>query len=376
MILIERMDQGLPSASIPERRQGPPWAMEEMIAAEPGLVSPILSSGNQASPIARAIEGAVSDCHPIVVTGCGTSETAALGVAGLIVQALDGRGLRSLDVRPEQALEASFQPWRQGVCIGISHEASTRATILALEAARAGQGTTVLVTARPQGEGARAADHVFATPLVDRSWCHTVAYLSPLLAGASEADVSFAVLFLLELAPQAARLAQALFGVDWIITAGSGADRSPARELALKLCEGPRIPAQMLDLETTLHGHLAASDRRTGLVIVATGDQARPLTRAAMLARAARGIGVRVGAILSPAAAAAIDPSLTEAGRIVLPASLSRHGLIGRLCGAALALQRLTLSLVGLSGVNPDLIRTDEAGYREAAHIAFEEVDW
>ena len=381
------MDPEPPSVSIPERRQGPPWAMEEMIASEPSLVSPIFSATAHADQIATLIRAAAHDGQPIVVTGCGTSETAAMAVAELIAQALDDSGLRTPFVRSEQALEASLQRWQGGACIGISHEASTRATILAMETARAGGGRTALITARPGGLAAHAADHVFTTPLVDRSWCHTVAYLSPVLAGAAIAaalnpsprdapGLERALREVLELAPEAAGLAQALFGVDWIVTAGSGADRSPARELALKISEGPRVPAQMLDLETVLHGHLMACDERTGLVIVATGDQERAVTRAAMLARAARGIGLRVGAILSATADAALDPATTDAGRIILPSSLRGHGLIGRLSGTALALQQLTLSLVHLADVNPDLIRTDENGYREAAAIAFDETDW
>jgi len=381
------MHQEPAAASPPERRQGPPWLMEEMIAVEPALVSPTFSAAEPAARVASLIRVAADERRPIVVTGCGTSENAAMAVADLIAQALDGGAGRNPMVRSEQALEASLQPWRGTACIGISHEASTRATILAMEAARAGGGRTALITARPRGLAADAADCVFTTPLVDRSWCHTVGYFSPLLAGAAIAaalsrssldpnGLERALGEVLGLAAEADRLAQALFGAQSILTAGSGPDRSLARELALKITEGARVPAHMLDLETALHGHLTACDQRTGLVIVATGDEERAVTRAAMLARAARGIGLRVGAIVSETAGAALDEATTDAGRLVLPASLRPHGLIGRLSGAALALQRLTLSLVHLAGVNPDLIRTDEAGYREAAHIAFEETGW
>jgi fructoselysine-6-P-deglycase FrlB-like protein len=310
-----------------------------------------------------------------------------MAVAGLISEALEGGGPRTIDVRSEQALEATLRPRRTAACIGISHEGSTRATLLAMEAVRAAGGSTALITARRERAAASAANHTFVTPLVDRSWCHTVGYFSPLLAGAAIAaalqrvrldpgGLERALREVLALEPEARRLAQGLSGVDRIISAGSGADRSPARELALKLSEGPRIPAQMLDLETTLHGHLAAADRQTGLVLVASGDERRPLARAAILAQAARAIGLRVGAILSPEAGAAIDPAFTDAGRVVLPGSLRPHGLIGRLGGAAIALQQLTLALVHLRGINPDLIRTEEDGYREASRIASEKVDW
>src|SRR5207249_4374198 len=135
LILISRMDQEQPSYSGPERRQGPPWAMEEMIAAEPALVSPTFSATAQAAPIAALIRTTAQAGQPVVVTGCGTSESAAIAVAELILESLYDSGLKTPIVRSEQALEASFQPWHGGACIGISHGASTRATVLAMEAA-------------------------------------------------------------------------------------------------------------------------------------------------------------------------------------------------------------------------------------------------
>ena len=64
---------------MPELRAGPPWAMEEMILAEPGLVAPIL-----ASP--EAVEAAewIRETEAVVVTGCGTSEHAAMAGAALL----------------------------------------------------------------------------------------------------------------------------------------------------------------------------------------------------------------------------------------------------------------------------------------------------
>src|SRR5215218_7319036 len=95
--------------SEPELRDGPPWAMEEMIEAEPGLVAPIL-----ASP--EAVEAAewIRETETVVVTGWATS------------------------------------------------------------------ARTILITAR--AEVGTGADLTIGTRLVDKSWCHTVGYVSPLLA--------------------------------------------------------------------------------------------------------------------------------------------------------------------------------------------------
>jgi glutamine---fructose-6-phosphate transaminase (isomerizing) len=356
--------------------------MEEMVAAEPSLVAPILASAEPARRIAELIRAAVRDRAPVVVTGCGTSETAAMAIVDLVQEALKSRGKGLVHAR--QALEASEDPW-PGFCLGISHEGSTRATILALEAARRVGATTALITARAQRAGTAAADAVLVTPLIDRSWCHTVGYLSPILAGAaiadavagSRTDASGLEAALGETATLAAGIdavARTLFGVDRLITTGAGPDRSPARELALKIEEGVWVPARMLELETILHGHLAACDERTGLVLVSTGAESRFLVRASMVIRAARRIGIRVGAIVSRAADRALADVDVE--RAVLPGNLERYGLIGRFSGAALALQRLTLALSRLAGTNPDLIRRQQEPYREAARMADSSATW
>src|SRR4029453_8381523 len=111
---------------------GPPWAMEEMILAEPALVSPIF-----ASP--EAVEAAewIRETETVVVTGCGTSEHAAMAGATLL-------GARSRD-----AFEASLDPQREGVLIAVSHEAGTAATLAAM---RTTDARTILITANPDAE--------------------------------------------------------------------------------------------------------------------------------------------------------------------------------------------------------------------------------
>jgi len=376
------MEDSLPLDYVPEFRPQPPWLMEEMVAAEPSLVGPILGARAPAATVAELVKAAVRDKSTVVVTGCGTSETAAMAVADLIAETLESPGL----VHPRQALEASVEPWPGGVCIGISHEGSTRATILAMAAARRLGTSTALITARAHGTATAAADGVFVTPLIDRSWCHTVGYLSPILAGAAIAEalgrtpidaraLKAALDETLGVGSQAALLAETIFGVDRLITVGSGPDRSPARELALKIEEGVRLPARMLDLETVMHGHLAAYDQRAGLILVATTASKRVLARTAIMVQAARRIGVRVGAIVSAEVdqTFGLDPQLA---RIVLPKSLESHGLLGGLTGAALALQQLTIALARLAGTNPDRIRREQEPYREAARIAETSPDW
>ena len=303
-----------------------------------------------------------------------------MAVTDLLTDSLKRIGIDRPLVHSRQALEAALEPWPGGLCLGISHEGGTRATILAMESARSARVTTALITARPQSPGVAAADAVFTTPLVDRSWCHTVGYLSPMLAGAAIAEaiapsgLDAAALQadlrdVLRRTEKIDSLARALYGVDRLIITAAGNDRSPARELALKIEEGVRLPARFLELETVLHGHLAAADLRTGLVLVATDARDRLMARTGMLLDAARSIGLRLGAIVS----AEVDQrfaSATDLPRVVLQKELDRHGLIGRFAGAALALQQLTVALTRLARTNPDLIRRDQQPYRDAARVA------
>jgi fructoselysine-6-P-deglycase FrlB-like protein len=363
---------------VPELRSQPPWLMEEMVAAEPSLVEPILGTTDQAEPIAKLIERAADEKTPIVVTGCGTSETAAMAIRDLLADALRRCGVEHPVVHARQALEASLEPWSGGVCLGITHEGGTHATILALVAARAEGAATAGITARRESAVASVTDRLLVTPIIDRSWCHTVGYLSPILAGAaiasavdgSPADapgLTSALREALGRAQEVRRVAESLFGVTRLMTVAAGADRSPAKELALKIEEGVWLPARMLELETALHGHLAAADDHTGMIVIATDERERLVTRTRMVVEAARRIGIRVGLI----AARLVAEKVADGGvpTVILPETLGRYGLLGRFTGAAIALQQLTLALSRLAGTNPDQIRRQQGPYREAAKV-------
>lgn len=372
----------------PELRQAPPWVMAEMVAAVPDLVAPIVA--DPAAPeIARLVAAAAGAGQPVVVTGCGTSEHGAMAVAALLDAGLRRRGLPGGRPEARQALEAALDPRVGGLCLTISHDGGTRATLLAAEAARATGARVALVTARPDGPIAAIADAVFVTPMQDRSWCHTVAYASAILAGATiGADLAGEAI---TAAPLAGWLTAIL--ADWdaasdvagrlsekrpLLICGAGADEITARELALKIEEGPRLPAVGRHLETLLHGHLVACDATTGLLLLALDDRGRRRdTRLVLAARAASAVGMAPAAILSAQTAANLPADVFPGGRIVLPPTppTPLAPLAPLLSGAA-ALQTLTLALVDRAGVNPDLIRREEAPWREAAAVAEGAADW
>src|SRR5262245_37600210 len=128
---VHRSTGTIPSAAMsetPEVREGPPWAMEEMILTEPGIVDAILGS-----EAAREAASWIKDASPVITTGCGTSEHAAM--AGAVL----------LGARARDAFEAALDPQDGGVLIAVSHEGGTEATLAALKAAK--DARRVLITA-------------------------------------------------------------------------------------------------------------------------------------------------------------------------------------------------------------------------------------
>jgi fructoselysine-6-P-deglycase FrlB-like protein len=384
-------------SEMPSPRSAPPYHMSEMILAEPALAERILGRlarpDSPAARLAAAIRAAAGAGRPVLVVGCGTSEHGAIAVAEILREAHRAAGLPAglgMSGSPVgvQALEGSLEEGLGGagsVVIGVSHEGGTWATNRALAAARGAGATTALITAAAGSPGAASADIVVSTDELDQSWCHTVGYLSPILVAAAVSahlaggavDIGAARgLLAAGLEPTAVAavdsVAGALAAMDRLIVLGSGADRAAARELTLKVEEGAHLPAAMRDLETMLHGHLAGTDDRTGLVLILADPAARGTrtSRALGVLRACRAIGVRVALIAPEAVSAEVDPGLTPAGRIVVPEAAGLPASLGALLATAVPLQLLTERLAIARGINPDPIRRDDPRYLAAAEAA------
>ncbi len=331
----------------PELREGPPWVMQEMIDAEPELPAQIDRAG-AAGRLAALIAQAKQAGEPILVCGCGTSEHAARAIGAILQQTLPAARVTVRD-----AFEAQLDPPDQGLLLAISHEAGTAATLAAARHAAARGSRPLLITARPE----QAPDGVeaLATPLVDRSWCHTVAYLSPILTSALGAGTSAAAARTVidrELAAHAQRRrdAAALASCHRLLIVSSGVDQITAAELALKLEEAAHLPCTPLGVEQVLHGHLAAADMQTGIVLLRF-DPAQAMVRDARAANVA-------------AAVAVLDMPTVQ---LATP-QLASHA--EALIAGAIALQLLTLELAMVHGTNPDLIRREQPLYRKVAEVA------
>jgi len=399
------------SLPAPARRDGPPWWMTEMIDAEPALAGRLLrrlgiirrSSGVPGVPakleapgrdtpagrLAVAIRTALEAGDPIVVTGCGTSEHGAMAFAAIVADAAERAGIRGSgkpgSVLARQAFEASLAPQRGGLIIGISHEGGTGATLAALTAAAARRAKVAAVTVSRLAPIGALSPLVLETAEIDRSWCHTIGYLSPILAGvavgaaltgeAGDADPGVIRPLLaagLEQATPAERIAAELAGCREMIVLASGADTTAGRELALKVEEATWLPAAFRETETFLHGHLPAMDGATGLVLILAdraGREARSARAQQALAAAAR-IGMRPGAILAADLDREWPAFLAPAGRLLVPEAPALPGPVAALIGTATPLQLLTERLARARGTDPDPIRRDQLAYREAAALA------
>jgi glutamine---fructose-6-phosphate transaminase (isomerizing) len=365
-------------SSMPTLRSRPPYVMSEMIAAEPALAERLvrrLAKDRVLDQLTTAVREAVDAGRAIITTGCGTSEHAAAALAALVNDALDvpaGREIRSV-----QALETLRRPLATGLLLAVSHEGGTHATNEAMRAAREAGATTALITVGAGSPGAALADMLVLTEEQDQSWCHTVGYLSPIVAGVvlaaklrrSRVD-ALAIRALLDVSQDAhgpAEIAAALAGTDRLIVAGSGPDAITARELALKVSEGPRLPASAYELETLLHGHLAAVTRWTGLVVILTDAAAPVLERGHKLLAAAKALSVPAAAIIGDEITREIHPDETPAGRIELPHTGRVPRLERSLLASAVALQLVSERMARVRNVNPDTLGREEPT-QAAAH--------
>jgi glucosamine--fructose-6-phosphate aminotransferase (isomerizing) len=376
------------STDTPSRRDGPPFHMTEMIAAEPYIAERIFRrlapADSAAVRLAGAIAHAVRAGSPVVLTGCGTSENAAMAAAEILREAL-GPG-EAAAVWSAQAFELSLGPPTSGLVIAISHEGATWATNQALTTARAAGARTAIVTVTDRSPGAALADIVITTEELDQAWCHTVGYVSPIAAAAAVAahltgtvPAGTVVRELLASGLSAAEtgaaesIAGALAGVERLLVLASGADRAAGRELVLKVEEGAWLPAAFRGLETFLHGHLAATGETTGIVAIATDRRSRDDRTARLRGAlaAARVIGMPTAAIVSSGVDALLPAELTSAGRIVIDEADSEvPAAVASLLASATALQTLTERLARARGKDPDPIHRDVDRYREAAEAA------
>jgi glutamine---fructose-6-phosphate transaminase (isomerizing) len=246
----------------------------------------------------------------LLFTGCGTSFHAAQ-TGGDAVQALD------LVTQPQRDAD---------LLVALSHEGTTWIT---LEAVRAWQGPTWLITGAPESRLASESDHVIVvTPEIEQSWCHTASYTSAVaaLAALRGEDISW----LPEAVAEALQQDVGEPPLGRILVVGAGDAWPTAQEGVLKLREGAHLPAEAHHTEQLLHGHLAAVDET-----VRAYTLAGPRSVDAM--RALEVLGCETTLV----------PTVHPVVDIVF-------------------FQLLTLAAAEARGVDPDPIRTDDERWKRA----------
>ena len=270
-------------AVYPELRSAAPWVMEDMIEAQVMLPEALGDSLASSAPqLVEMMHAAADAGEPIVVSAVGTSGHSARAVALILNGAMGESAVAAGPAEARESADEALAPRRRGLCIAISHGGLSTSTVRALAAAREAGAKTALITAADNTPARDIADVVLVTPLRDKSYCHTVGYTSPMLAGFYLASAYRQEEFpaagvgrylgeLLTMRTRALEIGGELGKVERLVSAGSLVDVPTARELALKVAEGAWVPTTMLGVEDTLHGHLVAHDANSALVVVVTG---------------------------------------------------------------------------------------------------------
>jgi len=353
--------------------------MEDMIEAQVTLPEALGDSLSSSAPqLVEMLHTAAESGEPIVVSAVGTSGHSARAVARILNGAMAGTAVAAGPAEARESADEALAPRRRGLCIAISHGGLSKSTVRALAAAREAGAKTALITAAGNTPAQDVADVVLKTPLRDKSYCHTVGYTSPILTGFYLASAYREEEFpatglagylreLLTMRSHALDIGGALGKAERLVAAGSLIDVPTARELALKAAEGAWVPTAVLGVEDTLHGHLVAHDANSALVVVVTGGPSadRAAEGAHELLMAARRIGLQTAAIVSQGLEGAIWSEDVTAGKLVIPHAALPE-LVTSLLGGAVALQLLTIGLVHARKTNPDLLRREQAPYREA----------
>ena len=267
--------------------------------------------------------------------------------------------------------------------IGISHEGGTAATNRALAAASAARRPDGADHRRaPDRPAASCAEIVVETVEMDQSWCHTVGYLSPIVAAAAVGGAA--------LRPDARpRTTSAT-----LLAAGAArrgrrrGDRRPSSPtpddlLVDRLRRGPagrpRARAEGRGGVLAAVGDARPRDvpprppagdrtRRPRLVLILTDRRRARGSRSSGRARRSRrprSLGVRAAAIVARDVDAALPDELTPAGRLIVDEAPALPAPVAALLGTATPLQLLTERIARARGTNPDPIRRDDPLYRD-----------
>ena len=342
----------------PAPRDRHPYYMYDAIVAQPDAIrSVILIQQEHCAKVAEVL----SQKRRIYVVGIGTSWHAALVGASI------------MDAGPEAFACNSFEfcvsPPRvtsDDAVIVISHRGTKRSSYDALDVANSLGAHTVAITSTDPGPRILAAHDGIRTVDQEKSAAFTISYTTALT-----------VLAMLNLG-MAGRLDDPANGLDALpgqiadivgaedavralvaghqqrrrfISAGWGANRANAYEVALKIKETSRADCEGFQTEQLLHGPFCSLDSDCLLTLIAPAGEDRG--RSIDLAQAARELGAPVWTLTNR-----VDTALADAGAITFPLPDCPEYLMP--IASVVPLQLFTYHLALARGTHPDLFQQDD----------------
>ena len=335
-----------------------PYFMYDAIMGQPDAIhSAIATQRERCAEVAAEL----SRKRRIYIVGIGTSWHAALVGASI------------MDGGPEAFAWNSFEfcvsPPRvtsDDAVIVISHRGTKRSSYDALDVANSLGAHTVAITSTDPGPRILAADAGIRTVEQEKSAAFTISYTTALtvlamlnlgMTGRLDDPANGLDAFpqqITDILANEERVRQVValrHARRRFISAGWGANRANAYEVALKIKETSRADCEGFQTEQLLHGPFCSLDSDCLLTLIAPAGEDRG--RSVDLAEAARELGSPVWALTNRR-----DDALTDAGAIIFPLPDCPGYLMP--IASVVPLQLFTYHLALARGTHPDLFQQDD----------------
>ena len=342
----------------PTPRDQHPYFMYDAIAAQPDAIHAVITTQKE---LCAEVAEVLAQKRRIYVVGIGTSWHAALVGASI------------MDAGPEafpcNSFEFCVSPPRvttDDAVIVISHRGTKRSSYDALDVANGLGAYTVAITSTDPGPRIQAADAGIRTVEQEKSAAFTISYTTALTALAMlnlgiAGRLDDSTNGLSEFPQQVADILADEHAVRHVvadnharrrfISAGWGASRANAYEVALKIKETSRADCEGFQTEQLLHGPFCSMDSDCLLTLIAPDAEDRG--RSVDLALAARELGAPVWALTNRA-----DGNLEDAGALTFPLPDCPEHLMP--IASVVPLQLFTYHLALARGTHPDLFQQDD----------------
>lgn len=342
----------------PTPRTQHPYFMYDAIVGQPDAIRSVIATQSERC---REVAVELSRRRRIYIVGIGTSWHAALVGASI------------MDAGPEAFACNSFEfcvsPPRvtpDDAVIVISHRGTKRSSYDALDVANSLGAYTVAITSTDPGLRILVADAGIRTVEQEKSAAFTISYTTALTAlamlnlgmagrlddpGNGLAAFPGQIANILAEEPDVGALVAEHHSRRRFISAGWGANRANAYEVALKIKETSRADCEGFQTEHLLHGPFCSLDSDCLLTLIAPAGEDRG--RSVDVAQAARELGTPVWALTNRH-----DDGLADAGAITFPLPDCPSYLMP--IASVVPLQLFTYHLALARGTHPDLFQQDD----------------